>query len=157
MTDIITTEIARAPVPITIGGKECTISYPMHNLFVFKHASGLSLFRRPTRDKLDFEEDYDAWISCLWAGLHARQDDGTWVSPFTRAQLDGLIDFGNAPDVHAAMFQALANWMPRKKDPAEPQNDEAPEKKIVQTTTDASSNAPGSEPAAVSASAAPSF
>lgn len=130
MTDLITEEITGAIVTVELGGRECVVSYPMHNLLLFKKQTGLSLFAADSWNRLDFEEDSEAWTACLWAGLHQRQADRSWISPFTLDELNDphLIGLGNAVRVHNAMFRALTNWMPRKK------ADDAAEKKILTPT-----------------------
>ena len=115
MTDIITREITRKQESVTIAGRECRLSYPMHNVFAFKAQTRQSLFARNTWDLLDFEANYDAWMACLWSGMHELQPDGSWKAPFTRPELELLIDIGNGTEVHNAMFRALTNWMPQKK------------------------------------------
>jgi hypothetical protein len=130
VSDPISEEITGKPVTVEIAGRVCLVSYPMHNILLFKKQTGLSLFIAANWNQLDFEADSDAWTACLWAGLHVRQDDGTWASPFSRAELDLLIGLGNAVQVHNAMFCALTNWMPRKK----VDNEDETEKKILTAT-----------------------
>jgi len=124
-TDLITEEITGAALTVAIGGRDCVVAYPMHNILLFKKQSGLSLFAKGTWDKLDFEEDSEAWTACLWAGLHVRQDDGSWKAPFTIAELNRpeIISFHNAVSIHNAMFRALTNWMPRKKTEVDPESE----------------------------------
>jgi hypothetical protein len=114
---LVTEEITGAAVTVSICGRECVVSYPMHNLLLFKKQTGQSLFVAEAWRRLDFEEDSEVWTACLWAGLHSRQDDGSWTSPFTLEELNrpDVIGLHNAVRVHNAMFAALTSWMPRKK------------------------------------------
>jgi hypothetical protein len=161
MTDLITEEITGAIVTVELGGRECVVSYPMHNLLLFKKQTGLSLFDHESWNRLDFEEDSEAWTACLWAGLHQRQADESWIAPFTLEQLNDshLIGLGNAVRVHNAMFRALTNWMPRKK-PADAAA--AAEKKIMTPTPRqnpevAETESMGRDSAASGAEPAPDF
>jgi hypothetical protein len=146
MTDLISEEITGAAVTVSIAGRECVVSYPLHNILLFKKQTGLSLFIAGSWDKLDFEEDSEAWTASLWAGLHVRQADGSWTSPFTLEQLNrpDVIGLHNAVSVHNAMFRALTNWMPRKKtrSEADASADEEPaEKKNLRETSAESGSA----------------
>jgi len=150
MTDAITREITGEAVSVSIAGRSCALSYPMHNLLVFKRLTGLSLFARESWDKLDFESDYDAWMACLWAGLHELGADGSWSAPYSKAQLELLINLGNAADIHNAMFRALTAWMPKKKETKQVDGDAAPAEKktetiAITTTPPGSGSAPNAD------------
>jgi hypothetical protein len=114
MTDLITEEITGRPVAVTIGKGRFCLSYPLHNILLFKKQTGLSLFDKKTWDQLDFEENYEAWIACLWAGLHYLGEHG-WQADVVKADLERNVGFHNAPALHGAMFEALTNWMPKKE------------------------------------------
>jgi hypothetical protein len=149
MADLISEEITGAAVTVSIAGRESVVSYPLHNILLFKKQTGLSLFVADSWDKLDFEEDSEAWTACLWAGLHVRQEDGSWTAPFTLEQLNrpGVIGLQNAVSVHNAMFRALTNWMPRKKKGTEADasaDEDLAEKKILTATATGTSPDSGS-------------
>lgn len=122
-SDIISREILGQPVMVTIGGREHPLTYPVHNIFLYRQLSGDSLFRFDNWKKIDFEENYDAWLACLWAGLHAQQPADSehaepwWKAPYTRSELEMLIGFANAPALHNSMVAALTAWMPEEKRP----------------------------------------
>jgi hypothetical protein len=147
MTDLITNEITGGAVAVTIAGRACQLSYPLHAIFLYKRLTGESLFQFDNWKRIDFEENYDCWISCLWAGLHELQD-GKWLTPFTRPELETVLGFSNAGDIHASMVEALTAWMPKAKE-AKAGAAVEPEKKST------SSSSPESGSAAPDASDSP--
>lgn len=114
MTDLITNEITGGAVPVTIAGRECRLSYPLHAIFLYKKLTGESLFQFDNWNKIDFEENYECWIACLWAGLHELGPDG-WSAPYTRQELEPLVGFENGAILHTKMVEALTAWMPKPK------------------------------------------
>lgn len=161
MNDLISREILGDPVTVTIGKSEHSLSYPAHNIFLYRQLTGDSLFRHDNWNKIDFEANYTAWLSCLWAGLHAQQPadaqhaEPWWKAPYTRAELENLIGFSNAAALHNAMVAALTAWMPKKKESI-PQEQMDPIQKTdaervpVKTTTEISSQPGGQELATAS-------
>jgi len=127
MTDLITRELTGKPITVTIGGRELPVSYPMHNILLFKQQTGLSLFAgSETWAKIDFLDDFPTWLRCLWAGLHQRQADLTWKAPFTLEELELLVGL-NAITISAEMTRALVAFLPLRKD-ADPEPEESKKK-----------------------------
>lgn len=141
MNDVIAREILGAPVTVKIGERELCLSYPVHNIFMYRQLTGDSLFSRDNWNKIDFEANYKNWIACLWAGLHTLDEaDGEWKAPIARSELEKSIGFTNAAPVHNAMVNALTAWMPKKKesapDPQEPNQAQPANQQSPEPTTD---------------------
>lgn len=114
--DILSREIA-APVLVMVGGAYHIIAYPMHAVILYKQRTGDSLFQAESWKRIDLENDPERWLSCLWAGLHQRQADGAWRSPYSYDDLAGLVHFGNAGEISQAMVKALIAFMPKAETP----------------------------------------
>lgn len=115
MTDLITEDITGKPITVTLAGREFPLSYPMHNLLLFKKLTGLSLFAgADVWAKLDFQDNFEIWLACLWAGLHGRQADRSWKAPYTLEELELMVGL-NAATLSERMLQALAQFLPEPK------------------------------------------
>lgn len=161
-TDVLTKEILGEPVTVAIRGRAFPLAYPMHNVIAYRQQTLDSLFDAASWSKIDLKQDPERWLACLWAGLHERQDDGSWKSPFTIDELGALVDFSNAGEISVAMVKALTAFMPKKEAspnaaaPGEPalekkreEEDDEPEIPLVST-----SGSFGPKPVLVSTSAA---
>jgi hypothetical protein len=143
MSDAIQSEITGPPVMVAIGGRELPLSYPLHALFLYKRLTGDTLFLFTNWQKLDFEENYECWMACLYAGLHQQQRDGSWRAPYSRVELEIMINLSNGPEIHRAMVAALTAWMPKEKK-TQP-NESAATNPKSETPAMAISDATGSE------------
>ena len=124
MKDVLEKEITGPALTVEIRGSVHPLAYPMHNVILYKHATGDSLFDAKSWPRIDLQTDPERWITCLWAGLHQRNADGTWKAPYTFEELGALVDFSNAAAISIEMVKALTAHMPKAKDV--PPNVEAP-------------------------------
>jgi hypothetical protein len=144
MIDALAKEITDGgPAEVRIRGVMYLLAYPMHNVIVYKHQTGDSLFAAANWLKVDLEEDPERWLACLWAGLHQEQSDHSWKAPVTLAELGGLVDFSNASQITRAMVQALTSYFPKRKDSASP-NATAPAEESRPAQSEPTATAPTS-------------
>src|SRR5579872_2264329 len=103
MTSVLDKELSGAPISITIRGSVHDLSYPMHNVILYKQKTGDSLFDPASWAKIDLTNDPERWLACLWSGMHRQQPDKTWNAPFTLEELGALVDFSNAGAISVEM------------------------------------------------------
>lgn len=117
--DVLSQEITGTPVEVTIAGKVCRLTYPMHALILYKQRTGDSLFQQESWSRIDLAQDPERWTALLWAGMHEEQPDGTWKAPFTLSELEKVLNFSNAIALRPGVLQAIAAWLPRGETSAE--------------------------------------
>lgn len=75
---------------------------------------GDSLFLFDSWRRIDLNTDPERFLACLWAGLHRREANGRWTSPFTLDELSGQLGISiNTRNVQDQIFEALVAWMPK--------------------------------------------
>jgi hypothetical protein len=117
MDTVLQQEIAGSPVTVTLRGEEYPLAYPMRAVILYKQLTGDNLFQGGCWQKIAPMEDPERFIACLWAGLHRYDwEKQAWVEPFTREQLQALVDFGNVNPACEAITKALTSFFPKAKD-----------------------------------------
>lgn len=106
--------IGRSAVFVSLGGQPYRLEFPMHAVILYRQLSGDNLFDGECWKKIAPLEDPERFIACLWAGLH-RFEDGKWMVPFSREQLEMLVDFQNVTPTCEAVALALASYFPKAK------------------------------------------
>jgi hypothetical protein len=138
----------RPPQLVSLGGREYPLDFSFHAVILYKQLTGDNLFDGDCWKKIAPLEDPERFIACLWAGLHKYDDAGeTWIVPFTRAQLERMIDFANVTPAVNAVALALASYFPKAEEKAQ---GESPLLPAAATSSSEESESPNSGPLPVS-------
>src|SRR5579863_4978197 len=109
----------RAPVFVSLGGKQYPLAFPIHAVILYRQSTGDNLFDGECWKKIAPLEDPERFLACLWAGLHVPDPESEkWISPFTLGQLGLLVDFTNVTPTCEAIALALASYFPAAKEKA---------------------------------------
>jgi hypothetical protein len=115
MNDVLQQELTgRPPDLVCLGGKDYPLDFSIHAVILYKKLTGDNLFDGQCWSKIAPLEDPERFIACLWAGLHSYEDD-KWHVPFSRGQLEKLVDFTNVTPITESVALALAAYFPKAK------------------------------------------
>ena len=115
MDPILQQEVSGRPVAVVLGGEEYPLEFSIHAVILYKQITGDNLFDGTCWSKIAPLVDPERFIACLWAGLHQYADD-KWSVPFTRPQLEKLVDFANVNPTCEAVTRALVAQFPKAKE-----------------------------------------
>ena len=108
--------------PITIGGKQYTLSYPIEALWAYEDESGEKLFDE-TRTKEEIQEAYEKLpvrarmkrtTALLWAGLITHHSD------ITIKEVGRMVHLREFSAIQKAVQEAFAATLPSAEDVADP-------------------------------------
>lgn len=150
MDPILQQEVSGRRVAVVLGGEEYPLEFSIHAVILYKQITGDNLFDGTCWSKIAPLVDPERFIACLWAGLHQYADD-KWSVPFTRSQLEKLVDFANVNLTCAAVTRALMAQFPNAKEETSQGEPVLPATATNGSAQESPSSSSGPSPASISA------